>query len=147
VLAASKDCNTAMMMMMMMMMSGLHQLMLLISASVLMSHVVDASSPDAVLSPEFVYHDYNWLTTYLHNVTDNFPQLTNVYSIGKSLQGLMTVSVLMSYCVRPQDSVKDGLCKHHPERHFSFTLYLVCTYVSVSSFLVELLCNPSYGSH
>jgi len=77
-----------------MIMTELHQLMrllLLLSASFVVSSERDRSSNGA-LQPQFVYHDGNWLVTFLHNITEAFPRLTHLYSIGKSVQGLLTFS-------------------------------------------------------
>jgi len=72
-----------------MIMTDLHQLMrllLLMSASFVISH---ERSTDGVMHPQFVYHDENWLATFLHNISEAFPHLTHLYSIGKSVQGLL----------------------------------------------------------
>lgn len=46
---------------------------------------------DTFPSPQFVYHDEVWLVTFLRNVTETFPLLTHMYSIGKSAEGLLTL--------------------------------------------------------
>jgi len=76
-----------------MIMTDRHQLtrlLLLLSASWAVSHQRDTASDTAVLHPEFVYHDGNWLATFLRNITETFPLLTRLYSIGKSVEGLLT---------------------------------------------------------
>ena len=54
------------------------------------------SSPAASLVPvsgssqikvDHVYHSYDSLTRYLHDVNQKFPHLTYLYSVGKSTQG------------------------------------------------------------
>jgi len=47
-----------------------------------------SSDSDASLrSPQFVYHSESWLRTFRRDVTQAYPNLTHVYSIGKSVQG------------------------------------------------------------
>jgi len=46
------------------------------------------TSSNSSLHPQFVHHSELWLATFLRNVTETFPHLTHVYSIGKSVQGL-----------------------------------------------------------
>lgn len=36
---------------------------------------------------DFGYHDYKKLTTYLKDVAKKFPKITNLYTVGKSVQG------------------------------------------------------------
>jgi len=79
-------------------MTGLRQLLLLLlllSASFVASRE-DNTRSDSLLHPQFVYHDENWLMKYVHNITEAFPHLTHVYSIGKSAQGLLTS--IFSHC-------------------------------------------------
>jgi len=72
-------------------MTGLHhQLLLLLpllSASFVVSREQNTDS-DSFLHPQFVYHDENWVVKFLHNITDTFPHLTHMYSIGQSVEGL-----------------------------------------------------------
>lgn len=69
-------------------MTGVHGLLLLLPllASVVVSREPNSIS-DSTRRPQFVYHDESWLITFLRNVTDTFPHLTHIYSIGKSTQG------------------------------------------------------------
>jgi len=62
----------------------------LLSASVVISRPHNNGS-DSFLHPQFVYHSEDWLITFLRNVTETFPRLTDVYSIGKSVEGLRAV--------------------------------------------------------
>lgn len=41
--------------------------------------------PDAVRL-DFTYHNYTALTDYVRTLADNYPSLTHLYSIGKSVQ-------------------------------------------------------------
>jgi len=72
-------------------MTGSHGLLLLLlpllSASAVFSQPYDTGS-DSFLRPQFVYHSEDWLIAFLHNVTEAFQHLTDVYSIGKSVEGL-----------------------------------------------------------
>ena len=36
---------------------------------------------------DFVYHNYAALTSYLKNVSEKYPNITHLYSIGKSVEG------------------------------------------------------------
>lgn len=36
---------------------------------------------------EFTYHNYDQMTAMLHNYNNTYPHLTQLYSIGKSVQG------------------------------------------------------------
>ena len=77
-------------------MTGVHGLLLLLLLPLLASVVVSRepnSISDSTRRPQFVYHDESWLITFLRNVTDTFPHLTHIYSIGKSTQGWLTISV------------------------------------------------------
>jgi len=65
-----------------------HQLLLLVLSATLVVCRERNTSSHHSLHPKFVYHTENWLVTFLHNVTEAFPHLTKVYSIGKSVQGL-----------------------------------------------------------
>lgn len=44
-------------------------------------------SPDDGYDLEFKYHDYNQLTKFLRTTSSRYPNLTALYSIGKSVQG------------------------------------------------------------
>jgi len=76
-------------------MTGAHHLLLLLllllPASCVLCRELDTSS-HSYLHPQFVYHDENWLITFLHNITEAFPHLTHLYSIGKSAKGSSDVS-------------------------------------------------------
>ena len=43
--------------------------------------------PDAKVNLRFNYHNYTALTAFLNDVAAAYPQLTQLYSIGKSVQG------------------------------------------------------------
>lgn len=47
------------------------------------------SKQGAVVGPslQYEYHNYDDLTSYLRNVNSMFPNITALYSIGKSVQG------------------------------------------------------------
>ncbi|CAA2977101.1 carboxypeptidase M, partial [Olea europaea subsp. europaea] len=54
------------------------------------SQVGRPSGPTAGRPPatiEFAYHNYAAMTNLLHNISNNFPELVRVYTIGKSVQG------------------------------------------------------------
>ena len=36
---------------------------------------------------DFTYHKYNDMSNILHNLTANYPHLSRLYSIGRSVQG------------------------------------------------------------
>jgi len=77
-------------------MTGFHHLLLLLlmlSASFVVCREQDTSS-DSLLQPQFVYHDEDWLVTFLRNVTAAFPHLTHLHSIGKSVQGLLADRII-----------------------------------------------------
>ena len=76
-----------------------HQLLLLVlSASFVVSRERNTNSYSS-LHPEFVYHSEDWLLAFLRKVTEAFPHLTRVYSIGKSTQGLSAACIsLCDYC-------------------------------------------------
>jgi len=79
----------------------LMRLLLLLSASFVVSLEHNTSS-DSALRPQFVYHDEPWLVTFLHNITEAFPHLTHLYSIGTSVQGLLLISMscfLLDFCL------------------------------------------------
>jgi len=78
-------------------MTGFHHLLLLLSASFVVCREDDTSS-DSLLQPQFVYHDEDWLVTFLRNVTATFPHLTHLHSIGKSVQGLLADRIIFIYC-------------------------------------------------
>ena len=40
-----------------------------------------------VASLDSTYHNYTELTSYLHNVHQQYPNITYLYSIGKSVEG------------------------------------------------------------
>lgn len=42
--------------------------------------------PPAAVRLDFTYHNYTALTDYVRNLADNYPSLTHLYSIGKSVQ-------------------------------------------------------------
>lgn len=48
---------------------------------------VDVTSSPVVAEPEFVFHGEEWVETFLLNVSNAFPSITHLYSIGKSVQG------------------------------------------------------------
>ena len=39
------------------------------------------------VAPNFEYHNYESLTSYLENVAENFPEYAHLYSIGTSVEG------------------------------------------------------------
>jgi len=62
---------------------------LVLSASCVVSRQLNTSSDAGTsLPPQFVYHNENWLRMFLRHVTEAYPHLTHVYTIGKSVQGL-----------------------------------------------------------
>jgi len=64
----------------------------LLSASVVVSRPHNTSS-DSFLHPQFVYHSEDWLITFLRNLTETFPHLTDIYSVGESVEGPQAVSL------------------------------------------------------
>ena len=56
---------------------------------------VDGSNSDSFNLPnktvglEFEYHNHAALTDYLNAITEKYPKLTHLYSIGKSVQGFI----------------------------------------------------------
>lgn len=53
-------------------------------------HRGEADVKQANVHLDFVYHNYNALTSFLRNVSAAYPSLTHLYSIGKSVQGSET---------------------------------------------------------
>ncbi|KAI0220734.1 Carboxypeptidase M [Lamellibrachia satsuma] len=53
----------------------------------LMCLMVICATGAAMDAPEFVYHNYTLLTQYLKEVNQSYPNITCLYSIGKSVQG------------------------------------------------------------
>jgi len=88
------------------MMTGFYHELLLLVLLLLMSTCCVVSgepniSSESSLRPQFIYHSEDWLATFLRDVTEAFPHLTRIYSIGKSVQGLpaMCNSPVTCVCV------------------------------------------------
>ena len=45
--------------------------------------------PKSTVGLEFEYHNHAALTDYLNEVSESYPTLTHLYSIGKSVQGFI----------------------------------------------------------
>ena len=55
------------------------------------TRVVDGSIPQALRLDFSRYHHYDELTAYLRAVNAAYPQLTSLYSVGQSVQGIKSL--------------------------------------------------------
>src|SRR6218665_1004197 len=53
--------------------------------------IAEPSGGHLLPPPDFDYHDEHWLTSYLNYVLALYPNITVLYSIGKSFRGIYTV--------------------------------------------------------
>ena len=49
----------------------------------------DLNVPPSTVKLDFVYHNHSALTQYLKDINNKYPTLTHLYSIGKSVRGLL----------------------------------------------------------
>ena len=57
---------------------------------VVMSLVVGLATPGKIgkrVNLNFTYHNFDELTLYLRDVAETYPDITHLYSIGKSVEG------------------------------------------------------------
>ena len=55
------------------------------------------ASGTAMDAPGFVYHNYTQLTLYLSDVAQSYPNITCLYSIGKSVEGTFLLQLLQCF--------------------------------------------------
>lgn len=76
----------------------------------------------SVAALDFVYHDHDNITAFLTNVSQTYPEITYMHSIGKSIQGELNFSSFApNLCDQSQQSLlcnftADLLMKYPEER-------------------------------
>ena len=65
----------------------------MVKLTTLLSLVIIGAVAAEMDAPKFVYHNHCQLTAFLKDVEQSYPNITHLYSIGKSIQGLCLLCV------------------------------------------------------